>query len=109
MATDIIAQMQQTHDLYVAARKQKEASTSSTSSASSASATADATQSAYTIEISITAKAAATQSASAQSSTTSSLADKYGSFYTNSPNGEKLAQLRAANEARMQQRLGSQG
>ena len=101
----LISQMQQDRDARMAAHKSTNAAT-----ASSTSTTASTDQAAFKIDIQVKISDATKSAATTQASTTATTAaDKYGSFYKTSPNGDKLAQLRAANEARVKDKVTASG
>jgi|GEM_PF-5311391 len=99
---DFITQRQVEREKYWSDRRAKEAgktSTSSTStsiSATTATTATTATKGAYSVQI--------TSPQTDASPKPKTAAEGYGSFYTTSPNGEKLAALRKQNDELMKKR-----
>ena len=98
MATDWNALLQQARGAYVAAEQQEGAATVSAMDAYAQLPPKASPQG------NAASKASAKVSLpSAPSPLQAQYAEKYGEFYLNSPNGDRLAKLRAENEARVQQ------
>ena len=103
MATDLNAMLQQARGAYVAAEQPESVATASAMDAYAPLTPKPSLQgeSANRASVKVSLPSAPTP-------LQTQYAEKYGEFYLSSPNGDRLAKLRAENEARVQQKKAQQ-